>query len=113
MLKGTFGPTLLAKCREKGATPMAIKPLALTDWDTDEHPDYPFTWYRPVTDPELVGLCVRFTLDQGVSAAVPPGHEGLFFQAVDAGDAYEPLSDEELVRLREAAEPVKPLFPRG
>jgi aryl-alcohol dehydrogenase-like predicted oxidoreductase len=113
ILKDTFGRKLLAKCKEKGATALSIKAMARTNWATDDHPDYPFTWYQPETDPELSALTVRFALDQGATAVVPPGHEGLFFHAVDVADDYRPLTEDELARLCAASESVEPLFPRS
>jgi len=112
ILRGTCGPKLLARCREKGVTFMALKAMARTNWDKPRHPEFPFTWYRPETDPEFGPLALRFALGQGVATAIPPGAPGLFFRAVDVAENYRPLSDEELARLKDRAQQFEPIFPK-
>jgi aryl-alcohol dehydrogenase-like predicted oxidoreductase len=112
MLKGTFGQDLLDRCKRDGVTALALKAMARTEWDKEEHPEYPNAWYRPETRPEISALALRFTLGLGVAAAVPPGDPGLWRHAVEVAENYEPLDASELARLKEAVEPIEPLFPK-
>ena len=86
ILSGSFGAPLLDRCREKGVTPLALKSMARTSWGEDRDPNYSFLWYEPETDRDLSALQLRFTLDQGVAAAIPPGHPDLFFHALDVAE---------------------------
>jgi aryl-alcohol dehydrogenase-like predicted oxidoreductase len=112
MLKGSFGQDLLDRCKREGVSALALKALARTAWEKDEHPEFPHSWYRPETRPEIAALALRFTLGLGVTAAVPPGDPGLWRRAVEVAQDYHPLEPAELARLKEAAEPVEPLFPQ-
>lgn len=113
LLKGTFGQRLLDACKQRGVSALALKSMARTAWDKEEHPEYPHAWYRPETDPEISALALRFVLGLGVTVAVPPGDPGLFDHAVQTAEDYSPLTPSELARLKAAAGPVEPLFPQA
>jgi aryl-alcohol dehydrogenase-like predicted oxidoreductase len=113
MLKGTFGQDLLDRCKQQGVNALALKAMARTEWDKEQHPEYPNSWYRPETRPEISALALRFTLGLGVTAAVPPGDPGLWRRAVKVAQNYEPLGPAELAKLKEAAQEIEPLFQKG
>jgi hypothetical protein len=98
--------------RARNVTILALKPLALRPWlpKSPLRERYSRCWYEPVTDPELVDLAVRFTLDQPVASALPPGDEELFWTAVDCAAGVRPLGEAERERLRTAAAGLEPLF---
>lgn len=109
--KGNFGPTVLAKAAEKGMSVLALKALARQNWPADapERKQYR-CWYQPLTDPVEQDLALRFTLSQGVTAAIPPGEESLFWRAVEIASDFRPITPEENDRLRTMAQKLEPVF---
>ena len=78
---GGFGPQILAKAKSKGMARMALKALAFGRWPAtvkESERKYPKCWYQPIDDREMARLALRFTLNQEITAAVPPGDERLF-----------------------------------
>lgn len=110
--EGNFGPTVLARAAEKGVSVLALKALARQKWPADaaERKQYPKCWYQPLTDPAEQELALRFTLSQGVTAAIPPGEESLFWRAVEIASDFRPISQEENGRLKAMAQKLDPLF---
>ncbi len=111
---GGFGPQILAKAKSKGMARLALKALALGMWpDGMKESDraYPKCWYQPVDDRETARLALRFTLNQEVTAAVPPGDERIFDLAMELASAPLPaLSAEELAELKAAVSSFEPVF---
>jgi len=111
--KGSFGPQVLEAAKAKGMGALALKAMARTAWPAgakrDEHPK---CWYQPAADEEEAALALRFTLSQDVTAAIPPGDEGLFEVALKTAEAYRPLAEEERQKLLAKAEGLKPIFAR-
>ncbi len=108
-----FGPTVLARAREKGMSVLALKTLARQQWPSKDDPgrkEYPNCWYQPVTDPTEQALAVRFTLGQPITAALPPGEESLFWRAVEIAEAFAPLSKTEQAKLDTLAKRMHPIF---
>ena len=75
-------------------------------------PRYQKTWYQPIEDRELAALALRWTLSQGVTAALPPGEPKFFWPALEAAEGFAPITPEEEVRLKAAAEGVEGIFPQ-
>lgn len=110
LLKNGFGQKVLDKAKETGAAVIAIKAMAKTYWNGERKVQK--CWYEPLTDREQAFLALRFTLSQQpVAVAVPPGDERLFQLAVELGKQYRPLEPEEVLTLKQIAEPLTPLFP--
>lgn len=111
---GSFGPQILAKAKEKGAARLALKALALGQWPKEtkrEQRPYPKCWYEPVSDRETARMALRFTLNQEVTAAVPPGDERIFDLAMDLASQPLPrLSGAELAELGRKVAPWEPVF---
>ena len=103
--EGGFGPQIIAKAEEKGASRLALKAMARTSWQegADRGP-YPHCWYEPLTDPRLAELALRFTLSQPITAAVPPGDPRLFRLAMDLADRFRPITE---IGDRRAARPTQ------
>ncbi len=110
--QGQFGPTVVARAREKGVSILALKALARQQWpeDAPERPQYSKCWYQPLTDPHQCDLALRFTLSQPVTAAVPPGEEELFWRAVEIACHFQPLSEAEQREVAALAAGLAPVF---
>lgn len=110
MRNGNFGQQVLDEATARGLACLALKALAWTPWGEGEERAYPKCWYRPVDDPQMVGLALRYTLDLQVVSAVSPGDVRLLEAAIDAAVGYQPLSDQERAMLAAMTEGVEPIF---
>ena len=111
---GGFGPQILAKAKSKGMARMALKALAFGKWPAsmkESDRKYPKCWYEPIDDREMARLALRFTLNQEVTAAVPPGDERIFDMALELASAPLPeLSAAELTGLKTKIASLEPVF---
>src|SRR5438477_1140499 len=111
---GGFGPQILAKAKSKGMARMALKALAFGKWPADMKESdrrYPKCWYQPIDDREMASLALRFTLNEEVTAAVPPGDERIFDLALELASAPLPqLSAAELTGLKTKISSLEPVF---
>ena len=107
---GHFGPRVIAHAKEKGTARLALKAMAYTPWPSGEEHTYPKCWYKPISDPELAGLALRFTLSEDITAAIPPGDERLYRIALQAAGGFKPLTESERRQLTERAAKLEPLF---
>lgn len=111
---GGFGPQILAKAKAKGMARMALKGLAFGKWPADAGEmkrKYSKCWYQPIDDRDLARLALRFTLNQEITAAVPPGDERIFDLAMElASGPLPPLSGEELAGLKKRVSTLEPVF---
>jgi predicted aldo/keto reductase-like oxidoreductase len=111
---GGFGPQILAKAKSKGMARMALKALAFGKWPADMKESdrkYPKCWYQPIDDREMARLALRFTLNEDVTAAVPPGDERIFDLALELASAPLPqLSAAELTGLKTRISSLEPVF---
>lgn len=111
--EGSFGPQVIKIAEEKGAARLALKAMALQPWPAGvDRSRFPNCWYQPLTEPEDIKRGLRFTLSQPVTAAIPPGDPGLFFQALElaANNALTPLTPQETDELKTYAKNFKPIF---
>ncbi len=111
---GGFGPQIMAKAKEKGMARMALKALAMGLWPKEmKESERPWAkcWYEPIADPAMAKLALRFTLNQDVTAAVPPGNERIFDMAMELVSGPLPeLSTEELEGLKRSVGKLQPVF---
>ena len=111
---GGFGPQILEKAKAKGMARMALKALAFGKWPAgmkESDRKYPKCWYEPIDDREMARLALRFTLNQEVTAAVPPGDERIFDLALELASAPLPeLSAAELTGLKAKTASLEPVF---
>lgn len=112
-LKSGFGPDVIAKAKEKSMGILALKTLAKRAWNEGEEHDWSKTWYKPVESYEEAKLAVRFTLSQGVSVAVSPGHMELFNWACDAVDEFQTMTAAEEATLRAWSAELTTIFPQA
>ncbi len=112
-MEGDFGPQILKLAHERGAARLALKAMARSRW-TEGDPfrkEFKKCWYRPLSDPHEAELGLRFTLSQPVTAAIPPGDEGLFRLAVDLAMKFQPIDDKGEAELAALAKEVRLIFP--
>jgi len=111
---GGFGPQIMAKAKSLGMARMALKALALGKWPEGmKESERPFAkcWYQPISDPQMARNALRFTLNQEVTAAVPPGNEKIFDLAMELASGPLPvLSAEELTALKNSVSKAEPVF---
>ncbi|HLK57378.1 MAG TPA: aldo/keto reductase, partial [Chthonomonadaceae bacterium] len=108
--EGNFGPQIVAKAQEKGVARLALKAMARTNWREGADRTHPNCWYEPLTDPRLAELALRFTLSQPITAAIPPGDPRLFRLALELGERFRPITEEERAELRAYAHDLQPIF---
>jgi len=93
---------------------MALKALAWGKWPADlkeSDRKYPKCWYQPIDDREMDRLALRFTLNQEITAAVPPGDERIFDLALELASGPLPkLNDDELAGLKNRVADLEPVF---
>lgn len=111
---GGFGPQILEKAKSKGMARLALKALAFGKWPAslkESDRKYPKCWYQPIDDPEMAHAALRFTLNQDITAAVPPGDERIFDLALNlASSPLPPLSSTELATLKTHVSSLEPVF---
>jgi aryl-alcohol dehydrogenase-like predicted oxidoreductase len=111
---GGFGPQILAKAKTKGMARMALKALAFGKWPAtlkESDRKYPKCWYQPIDDRDMARLALRFTLNQEITAAVPPGDERIWDIAVAlASEPLPQLQPEELAKLKTQVSTLEPVF---
>jgi aryl-alcohol dehydrogenase-like predicted oxidoreductase len=111
---GGFGPQILDKAKSKGMARLALKALAFGKWPSsikESDRKYPKCWYQPIDDREMARLALRFTLNQDITAAVPPGDERIFDLALELASAPLPqLTAVELTGLKTKISSLEPVF---
>lgn len=105
-----FGPGIMEKAAAEGTARLALKGMASHLLDDPAHRVREKCWYHPLEDPELASLALRFTLSQPITAAIPPGDPELFRIAVELGNDFSPITEEETDILRQRAKGLSPLF---
>jgi len=108
--RGHFGPRVIARAKETGTARLALKAMAYTPWPEGEPRTFKKCWYKPISDPELAGLALRFTLSEDITAAIPPGEESLYRIALNAAQGFKPLTATERQQLIRHAATLDPLF---
>jgi aryl-alcohol dehydrogenase-like predicted oxidoreductase len=112
---GNFGPQVLARAHEKKMGILALKAMAKGPWPKGfENKEYPKCWYEPMTTPDDIKMGLSFTLSHPVTAALTPGDIRLFKTALSLSDRIKPLSDAEILKIKEKGASGVPLltFPR-
>jgi len=103
----------IAEAKKRGMGIMCIKALAKQRWQKGtDRGTFSKCWYEPIRDKELARLALTWSLSQGVTAVLPPGHERLFRMAVElAGTGRcKSLTTDEQSRLKTLAKTLDPIF---
>jgi aryl-alcohol dehydrogenase-like predicted oxidoreductase len=108
--RGNFGPQVMAKAEAMGVSRLAIKAMAHGPWRKSDNRNYPNCWYRPIDDRNLARQALRFTLSEGVTAAITPGDERLFRLALELAHDLPPLSEAEREQLLASTKGLRPLM---
>ena len=96
-----FGKPVLEEAAKRGTVAIGMKALYAGAWPEGAQRTRQW-WYRTMETDDEVGLAIRFTLSQpGVIAAVPPSFIDLTDKSVTAAQAYQPITEAELTKLRE------------
>ncbi len=108
--KGDFGPQVMEKAKSKDMGILALKAMANRPWPEGAEHTVEKTWYEPLTKKEDARKGLRFTLSHPVAAAIPPGDENLFAMALELAAEFKPMSDKEVLEMKEKAMNNVPLF---
>ena len=85
--KGNFGPRLVAKAQSQGIGILALKAMARRPVREGEEKRWNKCWYVPIESKDDARAALSFTLAQGTTAAIPPGHQELLWRACDTVEA--------------------------
>lgn len=105
-----FGPKIMEKAQAEGTARLALKGMASHKLADPSQRVREKCWYHPLEDPELAALALRYTLSQPITAAIPPGDPELYRLAVEIGQDFTPITEEETERLRQLAKGRSPIF---
>lgn len=105
-----FGPQVVEAATSKGMGVLALKGMALGKIAEGAERVYSKCWYQPIEDPGLAQLALRFTLSQPITAALPPGEPVFYETALDVGDSFTPVTDNEIAELQRRAADSSPIF---
>ena len=110
--KGNFGPRVIAAAKSRGVARLALKALARQQWPQGDptRKAYGKCWYQPLTARQEARLGLYFTLSQPVTAAIPPGEESLFRMALELAMDFEPISTQDLEKVKQMAASLNPIF---
>ncbi len=114
-LKADFGPSVLAKAREKGIPCISLKSLARQRLPegAPRPENCAKCWYEPIEELEEAALAMRWALSlPGVVSVLPPGEERLYRLALAASGGLDLAEEADAARLMAMAEDKRPLFPR-
>lgn len=107
---GNFGPQVIQKAIEKNITILALKAMAKTVIPEGKERKYSKCWYEPIEEKDLAQLALRFTLSQPITAAIPPGEYKFFKWALEVGENFVPITEEEIELLKAKAKNLEPIF---
>ena len=108
--QGKFGPGVVKTAKEKGMGILALKGLAHTLIPEGKDKPYERLWYIPIEENEIQDLSLRFTLSQGVTAAIPPGDPVFWPGALEIAQGHLYISSNEIKKLEGISSGVTPLF---
>ena len=107
---GNFGPQVLDLAHKKQMGILALKAMAKGPWPQGAERKFPKCWYEPLSTSDDALLGLRFTLSHPVTAALPPGDEGLYKMALGLSRRITPLNSAEIENIKELGLAGKPIF---
>ena len=112
IFNANFAPKVLEVAKSKGMGILALKSMAKTNWAEGAERKYSKAWYEPIEDEQLAKLAFRYTLSQGITAALTPGYIEFFRLAVEAAKDFKAITPAEENQLRVLAKGINPIFPQ-
>lgn len=107
---GNFGPQVYAEAEKRGMGILALKAMALTRLKDGEQKFYKNVWYKPILDEEIMKMALKYTLSKNITAAVPPGKNTLFLQALEFMNDFGEITAAETQKLAELSQVTEPIF---
>jgi len=107
---GNFGPQIFAEAEKQGLGILALKAMALTTIKEGDDLVFKNTWYRPISDEQIMRMALKYTLSKSVTAAIPPGESTLFLKALEFLNDFKTITEEETQQLLSLAKDTKPVF---
>jgi aryl-alcohol dehydrogenase-like predicted oxidoreductase len=106
-------PVAEAKKRNMGI--ICIKSLAKEKWkdNSPNRNEFPNCWYQPITEPDLAGIAMSWSLQQGSDIILPPGSDRLFMMALNLAGSLGSLTLAERDRLKQLSETIQPIFTKS
>lgn len=107
--------TLYALCMEKGVAMQTIKSVARRRWQAEDKSPH-FSWYEPIRESRALRNAVHWVLRRPGVFLNSSSDATLLKQILDAAEAFDPESDEDIeAEMRKDAEAnaLEPLFQRG
>jgi aryl-alcohol dehydrogenase-like predicted oxidoreductase len=102
---------LLAVCAERGVAVQTIKSVARRRWDEGEGPRY--SWYAPLSDPDVLGRAVRYVLSHAQLFLNSSSDAHLLRATLAAADGALTRPSDEEMEADVLAEGIRPLFDGG
>ena len=112
IFNANFAPKVIQVAKSKGMGILALKAMAKTNWAEGATKKYPKAWYEPIEDEQLAKLAYRYTLSQGITAAIPPGYIEFFRWAVESAQNFRAITPDEENQLKTLANGINPIFPQ-
>jgi len=107
-----FGKDVLAEAKTQGAAVLAIKPMSTGLWPQGVQQTRKW-WYRSAEEQDQVNLVMRWALSQEpVVSTFAPAFLDLVEKAIAAGKAFRPITDNEVLQLKELAAKCNVVFKR-
>jgi len=113
LLEGSFSLPVLDEAKKQNMGILALKGMARTKLAEGAEKILEKTWYEPLSEERHAKLAFRYTLAQGITAALSPGYLKWFRWALETASPFQEPSKEEIEELRILSRGVKPLFPLG
>lgn len=107
---GNFGPQIFAEAEKQKMGILALKTMALSPLNEGENLVFKNTWYRPISDEQIMKMALKYTLSKNVTAAIPPGESTLFLKALEFLNDFKPISENETKQLLSLAKNTNPIF---
>lgn len=107
---GNFGPQIFAEAEKQKMGILALKAMALSPLKEGEDLVFKNTWYRPISDEQIMKMALQYTLSKKVTAAIPPGESTLFLKALEFLNDFNPISENETKQLLSLAKNTQPVF---
>ncbi|HJP32536.1 MAG: aldo/keto reductase [Candidatus Latescibacteria bacterium] len=105
-----FGPQVVAAAQARSMGRLALKAMAYGKLEEGAAKKWSKCWYQPIEDPALADLALRFSLSQPITAALPPGEPHFYPMALDIGERFTAVTEDEIAELNRLTSESTPIF---